>query len=408
MIGNIKEKAAKFWNGLTAAQKRSFVIAGVIVLIICIGLAVHKSRHPGQPGDVAKTQKQEKKKEVQLDTKLLEKNLYSETKKEISNIDKKVEDIVKKEIGDFKKSIDAEKQKDKEKEKKELAGTGSKKQEGSQQFGKGEFAVPPPPPQLPQDRQQPTTARQPLPPGAPQQPIDSSFGDIEVVTIPHDKKKDEVDKKKEPEKIYLPPSFMEATLLTGMYAPTIEQGKKDPVPVLLRIKDLAVLPNKVKANLKGCFVIASATGSLADERAHLQLVSLSCITRKGKAVIDADIKGFVVDQDGKNGLAGTVVSKMDKALIRMFLAGFFGGAADYIKQQSTTTNLTAWGSTQTLQPGDLNKAAIGGGISTAFHEASKLYMELSRMAMPVIEVGAVKNVTLVVQKGVYLELKEQK
>lgn len=55
---------------------------------------------------------------------------------------------------------------------------------------------------------------------------------------------------------------MEATLLSGVAAPTTSAAKGNPLPVLLRIKDLAVLPNKVKANLKGCFAIAEATGNL--------------------------------------------------------------------------------------------------------------------------------------------------
>ncbi len=102
---------------------------------------------------------------------------------------------------------------------------------------------------------------------------------------------------------------MRRPLLSGLDAPTVESAKGNPVPVLLRIKDLAILPNKVKADLKGCFVIAEGQGNLADERAHLRLVNLSCLSRKGQAVIDQKIKGFVVDSE-EDRLRGTVVSKM--------------------------------------------------------------------------------------------------
>jgi len=70
--------------------------------------------------------------------------------------------------------------------------------------------------------------------------------------------------------------------LSGLDAPTTSEAKGNPVPVLLRVKTPAVLPNSVKANLKGCFVIADGKGNLATERAELLLVSLSCLDRKGR------------------------------------------------------------------------------------------------------------------------------
>ena len=59
--------------------------------------------------------------------------------------------------------------------------------------------------------------------------------------------------------------------MSGLDAPTTSEAKGNPVPVLLRVKTPAVLPNSVKANLKGCFVIADGKGNLATERAELLL-----------------------------------------------------------------------------------------------------------------------------------------
>jgi conjugal transfer pilus assembly protein TraB len=56
--------------------------------------------------------------------------------------------------------------------------------------------------------------------------------------------------------VYLPPSFMEAQLLTGFDASTFGRGTNNPEPLLLRIQTPAVLPNDIKANLSGCFVIS--------------------------------------------------------------------------------------------------------------------------------------------------------
>ena len=51
----------------------------------------------------------------------------------------------------------------------------------------------------------------------------------------------------------------------------------------------ALRPNDVKANLRGCFIIAEAVGKLNKERADVRLVSLSCLGRKSQAVIDATV-----------------------------------------------------------------------------------------------------------------------
>jgi conjugal transfer pilus assembly protein TraB len=240
---------------------------------------------------------------------------------------------------------------------------------------------------------------------------ETEIGDISIVSHSGSGKTAKVeadDKKKDTTtgSVYLPPSFMEATLLSGLDAPTTSEAKGNPVPVLLRVKTPAVLPNSVKANLKGCFVIADGKGNLATERAELLLVSLSCLDRKGQAVVDQKIKGFVVDEDGKIGLRGRVVAKMGSMIARSMLAGFFGGAGDAIKAAATTLTVGPLGTTQTVDPKDIAMSGAGSGLSSGFKEIQKFYMELARQTMPVIEVGATKLVTLVISEGINLDIKK--
>lgn len=178
------------------------------------------------------------------------------------------------------------------------------------------------------------------------------------------------------------------------------------MPTLFRIKAPAVLPNSVKANLKGCFVIAEGLGSLADERAHLRLVTISCIDRKGNAVIDQKIKGFVVDNDGKIGLRGRVVSKMGSLLARSLIAGLFSGLGNVAGVQAYDYSTSGDGTVSTLKSSDIAKAAIGGAVQQAANELQKFYLELARQTIPVIEIQATRTVTLVVSEGVELEVKE--
>jgi conjugal transfer pilus assembly protein TraB len=238
-------------------------------------------------------------------------------------------------------------------------------------------------------------------------PPETEIGDISLVsssgqakTLPAE------DKKKETTAMYLPPSFMEAILLSGLDAPTSSDAKGNPVPALLKVKTPAFLPNSVRADLKGCYVIADGRGNLATERAELLLVSLSCLDRKGRAVIDQKVKGFVVDQDSKIGLRGRVVAKMGSMIARSMIAGFFGGVGDVVKSSATTTAISPLGTTQTIGAADLAKAGVGNGLANGFKDIEKFYMELAHQTMPVIEVSAAKPVTLVISEGVNLEIKK--
>ena len=174
-------------------------------------------------------------------------------------------------------------------------------------------------------------------------------------------KADEIleDPKKKGRTVYLPPSFMEASLLTGFDASTSGTGKTSPEPMLLRIQTPAVLPNDIKGDVEGCFVVAEAVGRLDKERADVRLTSLSCLSKNGQAVIDETVKGFVTDSDSKVGLSGRVVSRMGAATARATVAGIFGGAGDWLKAASTTTSTSALGSTQTVDGGDVVPYALG-------------------------------------------------
>jgi conjugal transfer pilus assembly protein TraB len=279
---------------------------------------------------------------------------------------------------------------------------------GTGSMGPSQASVPPPP--------MPSSSSPPLPgqPGAaPVKTEPDTFGEIEVVSpepktakeAKGDGEKEDTKKKDPAGRIYLPPSFMAATLLSGLDAPTSEGAKGNPAPVFIRVRDLAVLPNRVKANLKGCFVIAEGHGNLATERAELRLVSLSCLDRKDNAIIDQKIKGFVVDSDGKIGLKGTVVSKMGSTIARSLIAGFFGGVGDAFKISSATQAVSALGVTQIVDPSQVVKAGVGSGISTAATELQKFYLELAKQTMPVVEVGATKAITLIISEGAELEIK---
>ena len=382
------------WKSLDPERKRKFVLAASIAVVLLLGVGGYQMR--SKPVPPPRTE--EKPTSLIQTPGMLQKSLYQQSQKELAKRDRQMEELREQLAGLMDKdSPDGRRIEDGEQAK--PATGGSSYDSPPAMGGMPSFPPPPPPGTVYPVADAPPTA--PLP--TPEEIV--AVGEIGMVSVPVSEVA-EVKKKADGQKIYLPPSFMAATLLSGLDAPTSELAKGSPVPALLRIKDLAVLPNSVKADLKGCFVIAEGLGNLADERAHMRLVSLSCLTREGQAVIDQKVKGFLVDQDGKIGLKGNVVSRMGSAIARSMIAGFFGGLGEYVAAQNTITSTSPLGTTRTINPDDALQYGAGSGLASAFKDTQKFYLDLAKQALPVIEVGATKDVTLVIEEGTMLELRD--
>jgi conjugal transfer pilus assembly protein TraB len=165
-----------------------------------------------------------------------------------------------------------------------------------------------------------------------------------------------------------------------------------------------VLPNDVKANLAGCFVIGNATGSLAKERVEVQLVSLSCVDFDEHSVVDQPIKGFFVDTDGKKGLSGKVVTRRCGARALLHRRHRLGLCQRGREHLWLHLDLGA-GSVRTLDASDAAKTSLAGGLSKSSDKLTDFYLDLARQAGPIVEVGAAKDVVVVIQEGVTLEIK---
>jgi conjugal transfer pilus assembly protein TraB len=377
------------WKTLAPERKRKFVLAGTIALVLLLGAGGYQMRSKPVPHP----RTEEKSTSLIQSPGMLQKSLYQQSQRELAKRDRQMEEL----RGQLATLM--EKDQDRAKEDQENSRSGPPSTERPVSMVDTLNYPPPPPP----GTVYPAMPSQSAAPPPPEDIV--AVGDIGMISAPVSEIV--ADKKKaDGQRIYLPPSFMAATLLSGLDAPTSESAKGSPVPALLRIKDLAVLPNSVKADLKGCFVIAEGLGNLADERAHMRLVSLSCLTREGQSVIDQKIKGFLVDQDGKIGLKGRVVSRMGSAIARSMIAGFFGGLGEYVAAQNTITSTSPLGTTQTINTGDALQYGAGSGLASAFKDTQKFYLDLAKQALPVIEVGATKDVTLVIEEGIMLELRD--
>ena len=247
-----------------------------------------------------------------------------------------------------------------------------------------------------------------IPAAPPAPPVEKTVGAIGSATNPV-VPKGAVDgpsaSKKKSRTIYLPPGFMKARLLTGVDALASRDATSNPEPIIARVQAPAVLPNEVKANLAGCFVIGNATGSLAKERVEVQLVTLSCVDFDDQSVVDQKVKGFFVDTDGKKGLSGRVVTRAGATLARAFIAGTLSGISQSVENTFGSTSTSALGTVRTLDAGDAAKTGIAGGLSKSSEKLTDFYLDLARQAGPIVEVGAAKDVVVVIQEGVALEIR---
>lgn len=210
----------------------------------------------------------------------------------------------------------------------------------------------------------------------------------------------------ETNRVYLPVGLMEAVVLTGLDALVGNQAQSNPEPILARVQTPAVLPNDVRANLEGCFVIGNGIGILSKERVDVRAVSLSCVDANNRAVIDQPIKGYLVDTDGKKGLSGEVVTRDGAIVGQAFAAGLLEGFGSVAEAGAGTQTISPLGSTRIFDTEQAVVAGVGQGIGSSANSLKEFYLDLAKTITPVIGVGTGKRAVLVIQEGVYLEIKE--
>lgn len=213
--------------------------------------------------------------------------------------------------------------------------------------------------------------------------------------------------KKKGSRHYLPPGFMKASLLTGIDALTSKEGKQDVESIFFRISTPAVLPNAVKQNLTGCFVVANANGNLAKERVQVRAINLSCMSADGSTYVDEKILGFVSDEsDGKRDLVGNVVNRQGSQMSWLLAASFIGELGNSASLSAFDTNQNVLGTSTTLDPSKTVTRSLGAGVQDASQSYKGIILDYLKQAGPVVEMGPGKEATLFLQEGVWLNVME--
>jgi conjugal transfer pilus assembly protein TraB len=198
-------------------------------------------------------------------------------------------------------------------------------------------------------------------------------------------------------------SFTRGTLLGGLDAPTGGQSQSNPHPVLIRLSDNSVLPNRFRAEYRECFVIAAGYGDISSERAYLRTESLSCVRADG-ATLEVKIQGSVYGEDGKVGMRGRLVTKQGQMLANALLAGVVSGIGQGLATSSTEYSTSALGTVASASGAEAYRAGLGSGVGKALDRLAQYYIKLAENTFPVIEVDAGREVDVVITKGVRIDV----
>ena len=201
-------------------------------------------------------------------------------------------------------------------------------------------------------------------------------------------------------------SILTGTLITGAEFPTGGKARENPTPVLIRLSKKAILPNRFQSDVRECFMLASGHGDLSTERASMRSEMISCVRTDG-TMIQTKISGYVAGEDGKAGMRGRLVSKTGAMIARTMVAGFLAGmseAFDYNPVEVLSTTATNNVQYQSKWSQDAVKGGFAQGATKALDKVADYYMNLADQMTPVVEIGAGRQVDVIVIAGTKLNV----
>jgi len=214
--------------------------------------------------------------------------------------------------------------------------------------------------------------------------------------------------KKKAKDVFIPAgSIFSGTLITGLDAPTGTAAKKSPYPVLLRVKKEAILPNRFRADVRECFLIASGYGDLSSERVYLRGETISCVRNDG-GVIESPIDMYGVGEDGRAGVRGELKTKQGQFLASAMAAGFLESVSSVFTSSPVPTLSTTNSSTTPFQQVFSAKSAQSAavkGMGDAMNRLANFYIDMAQSVFPIIQVNAGRQIDFIMTKGTSLKLR---
>lgn len=199
-----------------------------------------------------------------------------------------------------------------------------------------------------------------------------------------------------------------ALIMTGTYAPTGGNATQNPAPILFWVEDVSFLPNDVKGDIIGCLILGNAIGNKTTQRGEIRLMTASCVNANTDEVIEESIHGYVVGEDGRNGIKGEMIVRSGDALNMALLADIAGGFGRQMQYQSMQTSQTALGTVTTIDPNKALQTGAGYGLGRSAERLGNYYIRLAEEMQPVIDISAGRDVHIVFTKGVNWDANDDK
>lgn len=193
-------------------------------------------------------------------------------------------------------------------------------------------------------------------------------------------------------------SFVEATLLTGVYAPT----NGDPLPVLLRIDAAFIGPNRTRLALPRALLVGKAVGDANARRATIQIDAISAADPDGR-VHEMKANGWVVDDDGIQGLRGSYVWRADEIIGLAAGSSGLAAGAEALAARETTSQTTPLGGATSVVTGDPLRLAEFRALGGAASKLAEIVAERLREVVPAIHVANGRRVTVAFIGGVTID-----
>jgi conjugal transfer pilus assembly protein TraB len=207
---------------------------------------------------------------------------------------------------------------------------------------------------------------------------------------------------------YIPAgTFASSVVLGGVVVGTGSNTQSNPEPIILRVVDKGIFGKGRRfGQIKEATLIGSCSGDLAAERARCRLHTLSLENERGRT-LEKSIEGWIIGEDGRNGVKGVVIDKSSDMLRMAMLNGVLGGVSNFLKNQATSSVFPISpisGQSKALSGANQLKAGFAQGTGDGFAKVADFVMERFNSMSPQIVVSNDRVVEVVFRKGVDLLL----
>lgn len=201
-------------------------------------------------------------------------------------------------------------------------------------------------------------------------------------------------------------TYIKGVVTGGVDASTEVNGSSNQTRVVtIRLIDNGNIPGGFKSNLKDCTLLASAWGVASSERIAARGERLTCVASTGN-VLEANIVAAIYGADGRQDIRGRMVYPEGKLLTRAFLAGSLSGIGNGVANSFSAQSISPLGATNIIPNEDVFKYGAAQGVGKGLDKLADYYIKRAEQLQPVVQLGSGSLVTVMVQKGFYLDGKE--